>query len=160
MAAATSTWSVLYKDGTSLSQTDKIEGHAEIPFKAINWSKVEKIRFESQWAKTTITLPELDPSLQWSLRSRSVLAANVNKKGCSKVYIMMLVCHQANTEADKNSTVSVFYWFPNGVYHSCDFFECGEVLEYAKTFFKEDWQGIMPSHHGLQIDTTVHAVKE
>jgi hypothetical protein len=122
-------WVVQYENGEYLAQFDRTSAHAiagEVPFRAIDWSRVHTVRFESQDAVTSFTVPIAPAGYSWSLRSR-----NWVRLDGSGVSAFMLVLSAAGLEADQDTTKYALFWYPDGTVHETPFFMSRETNEYG-----------------------------
>lgn len=142
-------WSVDYEGGEGLSQYDK-DGN-EVPYRAIDWSRVRALRFENQDLVATFDITPPPPGTQLSLRSRHFMGTSAGADGGTDVVTcFMLVESDAGYPVDaehEEHIHTVIYWFPNGVYHVCYQFECPEMRQYGSCMVHgTPHDGVMPIH--------------
>jgi len=134
-------WAVEYTDGTTLSQ---YENGKEVPYRSIDWSKAQRLVFESQLLRETFGI-DPQPEIQLSLRSRHFMTPEGASTMC-----FLLVGSRPGLPVDADSTQWVLYWFPDGVSHVCDQFDCRDVRAYGSGLVHGIPRGLMPEHHQLR----------
>ena len=143
-------WSVEYKDGTVVSQYDKIEDHNEVPFAHIDWPQVKRVLLESQWAKTTLDIPE---EFNFNEQKMSLRYRHFQTTHGNRISVFMFIVSKANEPISKDTVDTVFYWLPDGTNHQCDYFWCSEVADYCTGMLFNREKGLMPGHHKHAIET-------
>lgn len=153
-------WAVEYTDGTFLQQ---FAGEQETPFRAIDWTKVAKIQFDSIYVTQELGVPQLPPGYRMALMCRNFW--NGQQDGGETVRVFMVVTFDESkpinpdiAQTYTDACVAVTYWVPNGVVHQCPHFFCKDVAEYCSGAL-HDVRGrtLALSHEVLQttIDTNI-----
>jgi len=148
------TWAVVYENDTILTQKDELhpayskEAH-EVPFKAIEWSQVERVLFHSSDDTTEFTFHKT-PDWDVAMRSRVFLTSEKES-----IRAFLITVSTPGEEVSPESVQRALYWFPNGVIHDCKHFDCHNVAQYAAGWVHGKAVGLMPSHD--DIATTIDA---
>jgi hypothetical protein len=153
MSRELGSWMVFFRDGGSLSQYEETSplfigdpGTGEVPYRAIDWTRVERLRFESQWARSDFAITPPPAGWQHSLRRRAFR----NQRG-DEVMCFMLVVSLAGQEVLDATVGHVMYWFPNGVIHDCPQFNCGDAARYGTSILHGVPGSLMPQTHQTDI---------
>lgn len=147
-------WAVEYRDGSTLAQfqdhPQAISG--EVPYRAIDWSQVERVIFESPLARSVVTIPAAHDGMRWSLRSRHIQ----NMHGDSAMFFM-LVQSVVDQEVNDDSVKYVLYWAPNGIIHESPLFNSPDIYRYGLNQVHGLSGALMPAHDTLQLaaDATI-----
>lgn len=122
------TWTVRYSDGSELGQYDRDHPacgeSGEVPYRAIEWARVNSVYFESQHARTKLTFNPPPDDFAVALRSRHFASL----KDTSTMAFMVLTYPKDKTPQD---AVDVLYWLADGTTHACHLFDCPAVRQYA-----------------------------
>lgn len=128
-------WAAAYRDGTWITQWDATHPQAvngEVPYRAIDWSQIETLRFESQTATVTWEIPPAPDGYYWHLRSRTWIRSNLTSQLDSPVVTAFLVVLAASGQPiSDESVVYVKFWFPDGTEYETPFFNSAEAAEYG-----------------------------
>jgi len=143
MNGIVASWAVEYTDGSYLSQYDT-DG-TERPYRSIEWDRVQFLVLESQLLRQTFDIHP-DPTVRLSLRSRHFMTV----EGDGTLCFMLVGSDPAASEVNVESTRWALYWFPDGVYHVCDQFDCRDVRAYGSGLLHGIPRGLMPEHHHLR----------
>lgn len=144
----------MYSDGTDLAQYDEKSplflgepGLGEVPYRAIEWNRVESLRLESQYHKSEFSIIQPPEGYKISLRRRAWGSAQGDE-----TMVFMIVVSVDGVEVDDQSTAHVTYWFPNGVVHDCPRFNCPDVAKYASGMLHGiPGRSLMPESHELEV---------
>lgn len=117
-------WRVVYNDGTELSQYN--DGK-EVPYKNIEWCKVERLILESQYVTHTFKISVADKDLRFRLQSRHWLSTT----GHRIMAFMLVAWSKEDEKPTDDNTAWVVYWIPNGLIHHCHKFNCPDVADYC-----------------------------
>ena len=115
-------WRVRYQGGGELSQYDA--AGAEVPYRAIEWSRAEALILESDAATTELALRAPPTGVTLSLRSRHFASMN----GASTMCFVLLGAGPAGPMED---TVFAVYWFPDGHVFASELFDDPAARDYA-----------------------------
>jgi hypothetical protein len=143
-------WRVIYQDGTELSQWDAQHPLAvanEVPLRAIRWPEVATVVFESQWAgRAEFGFAGVPEGAQVKLRQRTMRSVGGS---------ISMVCTERAGAPDPpapEDTLSIFYWVPDGSYHSCDRHHCDELAQYVlHQLWGRPHGALAPNHTHLQL---------
>jgi hypothetical protein len=157
-------WIALYNDGTSCWQYDTThpgflsDGHGggEVPYRAIDWSKVSQLKLESQWATATFDVTPPPEGYSVRLQSRHFRAVDGTNTMCFMIVTLddTKPLNMDDIQTYVAATVHVTYWFPNGVVHDCPHFECADASRYGMHMVHGKVGELMPETHS----TTVGAI--
>jgi hypothetical protein len=162
-------WAVAYNDGTWVHQYDTqhpmyLENAGEVPYKAIDWTKVERVVFENVRVRSDFAVQHPGPEWQVSLRSRQFIT---NAAGGTAVTLaFMVVTSEAGQEVTDASTHQVMYWLPTGVVHECHLLNCPDVAQYAQDLAKHlllddaSVPGMPEATRALPVLADAHLVEE
>jgi len=142
-------WVVEYQDGSFLAQYDAehptaIDG--EVPYRAINWANVARVRFESQVATGSFDIPEPDPGYAWSLRSRHWM-----RPGGTTMSAFMIVASRAGQEVRDDTVDYVLFWFPDGTTHETPLFNSPDASQYGSGLVHGIQRSLMPATGQLMV---------
>lgn len=148
------TWAVDYRDGTSLSQfdatsSDFIADSGEVPYRAIDWQRVSKLRLESQDAVVSFDVVPPHAGSKISLRSRHFRTPSGLDTMC-----FMITESLADEEVTAETVKSVIYVFPDGTTHECPNFNCPDIGKYAHNKLRDQATSLMPATHEIQTEVT------
>jgi len=160
-------WYVEYADHTSLWQYDEQhpqfladgQGGGEVPYRAIDWSKVERVPFESQWTEPTVYEVAHVDGYSVSLKSRHFRSP----EGTTTMCYMLVTTDDAipidpdRIATQKAATLMMNFWFPNGVTHSCPDYDCPDVSRYGLALVHGQPGQLMPESHVTTLHVDAHA---
>lgn len=142
----TASWAVAYADGTRCAQFDATHPDfdpvgGEVPLRTIRWPDVTQVTFTSQWATDTFdyTRPE-DGATRLVYRSRRGLA------GSAAVFMLCTTTPDAGAVLSDANVRHVWYWFPDGVTHSCAAYNCEQIATRLLALLKGELAPIHLTH--------------
>ena len=147
----TASWVVEYEDGTFLAQYDS-DGK-ETPYRAIDWPRVRKLKFESQDVIQTFDVGPTPEGLSLSLRSRHFKGVVGDTVSDELMQCFMLVLSKTGEPVSEETVDSVLYWFPTGVMHDCLLFNCPDVSAYGSHLVHLEPGSLMPRHGAANLGT-------
>ena len=147
-------WLVRYEDGTEEWQYNTSSPHftsGEVPYRAIQWPRVRKLIFESQYAKSEFDVEPVPDDFKTTLHSRHFW----RPEGVSISCFLVVVSHKAQTP--KDGAVSDFYWNPDGTTHNCHLYDCPDVAQYGGHVVNGKVPDLSPEHgiQQLQLDASL-----
>lgn len=153
------TWAVVYENDTILTQKDTLHPEysseaCEVPFKAIEWSRVQRVLFHSSDDTTEFTFHKT-PDWDVAMRSRVFFT---DQKDAIRAF--MVTISTPGEEVSPESVQRVLYWFPNGVVHDCKHFDCHEVAQWASGWVHGKVAGLMPLHDDTAVAVDAELISE
>lgn len=136
------TWAVQYDGREWLHQNDATRSEfdpsgGEVPFRAINWSRVTAVRFENEHVQSEFDILPPPDGYTLSMRRRTFITHIDGEQLETVTTIAYLICRHPigiNTEDEAAMAAAVdevTYWFPTGVVYQTQEFNAGPAGEYA-----------------------------
>jgi hypothetical protein len=129
MIEAGGSWGVRYADGSEYLRY--AEDGTENAWAAIRWPDVVSVVFASAQAEGEFAFQH--PGDGWDVRLGSRLATTpvLHPDGPAPqgVRAFMIVTHAAGRPIRPETVARVFFWFPDGVFHDCDDYNCPQVQD-------------------------------
>lgn len=120
-------WAVQYTDGSVYSRF-AADG-SENPWAAIDWCLVTRLAVASGDAEAEFDFQHPGEGYEVRLGSRKGMNA-LGGDGLEGVRMLILVTYVAGEPISDESVRGMFFWFPDGSYHSCDQYNCPDAQEY------------------------------
>jgi hypothetical protein len=150
-------------DGSYTAQFDighpafhRVPGHprgGEVPFRAIDWSNVQELILESEWAKSTFAIQRVE-GYYTGLRSRTFMLPQLGVE--FRCFMICTFRNGVEIDPDRIATTElacahVTYWMPDGSVHACPHYNCSDVYKWVQGLATGTPSGLMPATHALNL---------
>lgn len=140
-------WAVEYDDGSVLRQYDASHPDfdpvgGEVPLRKIDWTRVTRVEFASQWATDTFDFAGV-PDGQ---AMRLIYRARHGLSGSASCFMLTCVKADAPIVLQTTDVLWVQYWFPDGVLHTCTDYNCHDVAMRLIALLKGEIAPIQSTH--------------